>query len=96
MAAEGLPGDARFPAQRAEAGFRPAHRRPGRPGSAVVEPAPGASGLRHQGGGHWKFDWKTSKGYEGACRAMSVAFDDGNSSPVAHFRFEGKKGKKGK
>lgn len=63
----------------------------GDPGAAVVEPAPGASGLQYQGSGHWQFNWKTSKSYEGTCRAMFVAFDDESTSPVTHFRFEDKK-----
>lgn len=63
----------------------------GDPGAAVIEPAPGASGLQYQGNGYWQFNWKTPKAYEGTCRAMFVAFDDKSASPVAHFQFKDKK-----
>lgn len=63
----------------------------GDPGAAVVEPAPGASGLQYQGDGYWLFNWKTPKAYEGTCRAMFVTFGDRSTSPVVYFQFKDKK-----
>ena len=63
----------------------------GDPGAAVIEPAPGASGLLYRGDGHWQFNWKTPNAYGGTCRAMFATFGDRSTSPVARFRFKDEK-----
>lgn len=60
----------------------------GDPASAVVESASGKSGLRYQGEGYWRFNWKSSKNYRSSCRMMFVLFNDGQMSPEVLFRFK--------
>jgi hypothetical protein len=60
----------------------------GDPLTAVIESAPGKSGLQNHGSGYWHFNWKTSKSYNGTCRKMFVAFKGGQMSPEVVFRFK--------
>ena len=60
----------------------------GDPLTATAEKAPGKSGLKYQGDGYWKFNWKTPKTYGGTCRRMYVSFNDGSISPEVVFRFK--------
>lgn len=60
----------------------------GDPTTAVMEKAPGKSGLRYLGAGRWIFNWKTPKSYAHTCRYLFVAFKDGTNSPEVLFRFK--------
>ncbi len=59
-------------------------------GGGLSEPAvaPGASGLKSQGGGSWQVNWKTAKGYAGQCRTLTLLLADGLGGRTVDVRFK--------
>jgi hypothetical protein len=54
----------------------------------VDEYSSGSSGLQNLGDGNYQYNWKTPKAYAGTCREMYIEFDNGQTSPVAIFKFK--------
>ena len=59
-------------------------------GGGLSEPAvaPGASGLKSQGGGSWQVNWKTAKGYAGQCRTLTLLLADGLGGRTVDVQFK--------